>query len=107
NGWNLARHHHDAQFYFLDCTFSQTMTDRPPFRVIYPLNGATPGEADIKRNKDLDKSNLWGERSYFWNCHRDGGDFAWHSNNLSAATNSPTPEQITAAWTFAGKWNPE
>src|ERR1043166_966731 len=34
-GWNLARHHHDAQFYFLDCTFSKTMIDKPPFRVRY------------------------------------------------------------------------
>jgi pectinesterase len=107
NGWNLARHHHDAQFYFLNCQFAKTMIDKPPFRVIYPLNGAAPGEADIKRNAELDKSNLWGERSYFYNCHRDGGDYAWLTNNLSSATNSPTPEQITAAWTFAGKWNPE
>ena len=106
-GWNLARHHHDAQFYFLDCRFSKTMIDKPPFRVIYPLDGGTPGASDIQRNKDLDKSNLWGERSYFYNCHRDGGDYAWLTNNLSTATGAPDPAQINAAWTFAGKWNPE
>jgi pectinesterase len=107
NGWNLARHHHDAQFYFIDCTFSKTMIDRAPFRVIYPLNSSTPTEADIKRNADLDKSNVWGERSYFFNCHRDGGDYAWLKDNLSSATNAPAPGQINAAWTFAGQWNPE
>ena len=107
NGWNLARHHHDAQFYFLDCTFANTMTDRPPFRVIYPLDGGKPSEADIKRNQGLDPSNVWGERSYFFNCHRDGGDYPWLSNNLSSATNAPSPNQINAAWTFAGKWDPE
>jgi pectinesterase len=107
NGWNLARHHHDAQFYFLDCTFSKTMIDRAPFRVIYPLDGTTPGEADIRRNADLDKSNIRGERSYFYHSHHDGGDYAWLADNLSSATNSPTPKQITAAWTFAGKWDPE
>jgi pectinesterase len=107
NGWNLARHHHDAQFYFLDCTFAKTMIDRAPFRVIYPLDGTTPGDADIRRNADLDKSNIWGERSYFYNSHRAGGDYAWLANNLSSATNSPKPEQINAAWTFAGKWDPE
>ena len=65
-------------------------------------------ETDIKRNKDLDGRNLWGERAYFWNCHRDGGDFAWHTNNVSTATSAPTsPRQITAAWTFDNKWNPE
>jgi pectinesterase len=107
NGWNLARHHHDAQFYFLDCRFSKTMIDQPPFRVIYPLDGGTPGTNDIQRNTDLDKSNLWGERSYFYNCHRDGGDYGWLTNNLSAAPGAPTPAQITAAWTFAGTWDPE
>ncbi len=107
NGWNLARHHHDAQFFFLDCKFSKTMIDRAPFRVIYPLNNSTPSEADIKRNKELDSSNIWGERSYFWNCHREGGDYMWHTNNLSTATHVFKPAQITALWTFDGKWNPE
>ena len=45
----------------------------------------TATEADIKRNKELDQVNLWGERSYFCNCHRDGGDYAWLTNNLSSA----------------------
>ncbi|MFO1489158.1 MAG: pectinesterase family protein [Verrucomicrobiota bacterium] len=106
NGWNLARHHVDAQFYYLDCTFAASMRDRAPFRVIYPLSGEATA-ADRKRNQELDPKNLWGERAYFWNCHRDGGDYAWHSNNLASAAGAPKPEQITAAWTFAGKWNPE
>jgi pectinesterase len=105
--WILARHHHDAQFFLLDCNFSKTLSNRPPLRVIYPINHGDPSETDKKRNHDLDASNIWGERAYFYNCHRDGGDYAWHQNNLSSATNSPTPEQITAAWTFAGKWDPE
>jgi pectinesterase len=107
NGWNLARHHHDAQFYFLDCRFSKTMIDKPPFRVIYPLNGSTPSESDIARNKELDKSNVWGERSFFYNCHREGGDYSWLTNNLSTAPGAPRPEQINAAWTFGGTWDPE
>ncbi len=105
--WILARHHHDAQFFLLDCNFSKTLSNRPPLRVVYPLNHGEPSEADKKRNHDLDASNIWGERAYFYNCHRDGGDYAWHQDNLSSVTNGPTPEQITAAWTFAGKWDPE
>jgi pectinesterase len=105
--WILARHHHDAQFFLLDCNFSKTLSNRPPLRVIYPINHGAPSEADKKRNHDLDASNIWGERAYFYNCHRDGGDYPWHQDNLSSATNSPAPEQITAAWTFAGKWDPE
>jgi len=55
----------------------------------------------------LAKKNLWGERSYFYNCHRDGGDFDWFGDNLSSAPGSPRSDQITAEWTFGGKWNPE
>ena len=83
------------------------MTNKQVRRVIYPLGNAPITEAEIRRNAELDKQNLWGERCYFYNCHRDGGDFDWLTNNLSLATNSPAPEQITAAWTFAGKWDPE
>jgi pectinesterase len=107
NSFNLGRHHVDAQFYFVDCKFSAKMRDKPIRRVTYPLKGGPVTEADIQRNADLDKQNRWGERSYFYNCHRNGGDFDWFGNNLSSAPGSPKPEQITAAWTFAGKWNPE
>lgn len=106
-GWHLARHHHDAQFYLLDCTFSRTMIDRAPFRVRYPLDGGPPSASDKQRNAELDKTNIWGERAYFFNCHREGGDYSWHQDNLASAPNSPKPEQITAACTFAGKWDPE
>ena len=107
DNWILARHHRDAQFFLLDCTFSKAMRDLAPYRVVYPIAGDKPSEGDAKRNADLDASNLWGERAYFYNCHRDGGDYAWHTNNLSSAPGAPKPEQITAAWTFAGKWDPE
>jgi pectinesterase len=98
-GWNLARHHVDAQFFFINCGFSRTMADRAPYRVTYP------GHAD--KNAELDKVNRWGERAYFYRCHRDGGDYGWHRDNLSLATNAPEPSKVTAAWTFAGTWDPE
>ncbi len=107
DGWILARHHHDAQFFLLDCKFSAAMRDHQPKRVIYPLGNKTQTEADIKRNRELDKTNIWGERMYFYNCHRDGGDYLWHADNLASAPGSPEPDQITAVWTFAGTWDPE
>jgi len=107
DNWILARHHHDAQFFLIDCTFSKAMRDRPPYRVVYPIAGDKPSPTDAKRNRDLDASNIWGERAYFYNCHRVGGDYPWFTNNLSSAPGAPQPEQITAAWTFAGKWDPE
>jgi pectinesterase len=105
--WYLARHHHDAQFFLVDCTFSKAMRDRAPYRVIYPLDGGTASEADVKRNRELNRTNLWGERAYFHNTHREGGDYAWHRDNLAAAPDHPRPEQISAAWTFGGTWDPE
>lgn len=105
--WYLARWHHDAQFYFVDCAFSAAMRDQAPYRVIYPLNGGTPTEADKKKNADNDRSNVFGYRVYYANCHRTGGDYAWHRDNLSAAPGAPQPGDLTPRWTFAGSWNPE
>ncbi len=106
-GWQLARRHHDGHFYFIDCSFAATMRDQPPYRVIYPLNGGTPTEADKKRNADYDRTNVFGDRNYFFNSHRAGGDYAWHRDNLASAPGAPRPDQITAKWTFAGTWDPE
>lgn len=105
--WRFARHHVDAQFYLIDCTFSATLRDLAPRRVTYPTNGGPPAEADIKRNRELDAQNRWGERFYYHNVRRSGGDYAWHADNLASAEGSPRPEQITAKWTFAGTWDPE
>lgn len=105
--WYLARRHHDAHFYLLDCTFSAAMRDRAPYRVIYPLDGGPPTDADRKRNADYDRTNLHGDRAYYFNSHRTGGDYAWHRDNLASAPGAPKPEQITAAWTFAHSWDPE
>jgi pectinesterase len=101
DGFVLARHHADAQFYVLDCTFSKAMADRPPRRVIYPLGNAPATDADRQRNADYDKRNLWGERAYFFNCHREGGDYDWFKDNLDQAPGAPKPNQITPSWTFA------
>ena len=103
----LARHHHDAQLYFLDCWFSSTMINQAPKRVIYPLNGGKPTPEDIQNNKEHDPTNIWGERFYYYNSHRDGGDYAWFQDNLGTAAGAPSPAQVTAAWTFNGQWDPE
>ena len=105
--WYLARRHHDGQFFFIDCNFSATMRDQPPYRVMYPTNGGTPTAADRQRNAENDRSNVFGDRNYFFNSHREGGDYAWQRDNLATAPGAPRPDQITAAWTFAGTWDPE
>lgn len=86
----LGRNHRDGQFYLLDCNFSENMADKPIYR---PPTSSTPFK--------------WGERYYYFNCHREGGDYKWFKDNLSFAPDSPDQKEITAEWTFAGKWNPE
>jgi pectinesterase len=106
-GWYLARHHHDAQFYLLNCVFSRSMIDKAPYRVVYPLGNTPATPKDTAKNQELDRTNIWGERAYYFNCHREGGDYAWHADNLARAPGAPGAGQISAAWTFGGTWNPE
>ncbi|MFZ1291273.1 MAG: pectinesterase family protein [Melioribacteraceae bacterium] len=90
-GFPLGRHHVDAQFFLIDCIFSENMADVPIFWPISPNA----------------KEWIWGERHYYYNCHRVGGDYDWFKNNLNEAENSLSQEMIDAEWTFDGKWNPE
>jgi pectinesterase len=48
----------------------------------------------------------WGKRVYYYNCHRKGGDYNWHKDNLDKAGNIK-PTEITVNWLFKGKWQPE
>ncbi|MFT3681449.1 MAG: pectate lyase [Ferruginibacter sp.] len=86
-GFKLGRYHRDAQFYLLDCSFSKEMAD-----------------ADVYQ-KAANPPNViqWGRRVYYYNCHRQGGDYAWHKNNLPPSLGI---NDITAAWAFDYKWKP-
>ncbi len=86
--FRLGRHHRDAQFYLVDAELSSTMADRP----IYGADAPDPRQ--------------WGERYYFANAHRDGGDYAWFADNLHTADGAPRDEDVTATWTFGGRWDP-
>jgi pectinesterase len=88
-GWQLGRYHNDAQFYLLRCRFSASMADQPL----------------VQTSKD-ERALKWGERVYFHDCHREGGDYAWHRDNLAKAFGAPRPEDVTPAWTFGGRWDP-
>jgi pectinesterase len=85
NGFKLGRYHRDAQFYLIDCQFSKNMADSGIYLV--------PTTNTI----------LWGKRVYYYNCHRDGGDFAWHANNLPPGINA---KEITLVWLFGNRWHP-
>jgi pectinesterase len=84
-GFNLGRYHKDAQFYLINCSFSKNMADKDIYLV--------PTTNKIQ----------WGRRVYYFNCHREGGDYSWFSNNLTTAK----PGDITASWLFKNKWQPD
>ena len=86
DGFKLGRFHKDAQFYLINCRFDQNMADQDIYQA-----ASSPGVR-------------WGRRVYYYNCHRIGGDFAWHQNNLKTAPGSPEATQITEAWTFGNRW---
>lgn len=94
-GWELGRHHYEAQFFLINCKFSKSMSSKPIYRVTYP--------AEPQRDRPFN----WGPRYYFYNCSKEGNQFDWLKDNLHSATANPSPEMITPEWTFGGKWNPE
>lgn len=79
-GYKLGRFHREAQFYLIDCKFDENMAD-----------------ADIYQASNTELK--WGKRVYYYNCHRTGGDYAWHADNLKI-----DPKIINTNWTFDGKW---
>lgn len=87
----LGRYPRDSQFYLLSCQFSENTQDVLD-------NNAPDNPTDDFR---------WGRRVFFYDCHREGGDASWHADNLETAAGSPDPQQMTAAWTFEGRWDPE
>jgi len=89
DGFNLGRYHRDAQFYLINCSFSKNMADRDIFLV--------PTSNKIQ----------WGRRVYYYNCHRTGGDYEWHKDNLHTAPGAPSADEITVDWLFDGRWKPQ
>jgi PelA/Pel-15E family pectate lyase len=88
-GFPLGRHNRDGQFFLLDATFGANMANRP----VYP---ASPAE-----------TYKFPPRYYYWNAHREGGDFPWFADNLETAGGAPSEANVTAEWTFGGRWDPE
>ncbi len=93
-GFELGRHHYEAQFFLIDCIFSDSMSARPIYRVTYP------------NEPEKDRPFNWGKRYYFCD-NKTNLKLDWNVNNLSSAYGSPTKKQITPEWTFDGRWNPE
>lgn len=83
--FKLGRYHRDAQFYLLNCSFAKNMADADIYLV--PTSNTL----------------LWGRRVYYYNCKKEGGDYAWHKNNLPAGFNI---NGFSVPWVYDQKWNP-
>jgi len=91
-GFALGRFHRDAQMFLIDCKFSKNMADKEIYHKI----------------SDPPVTMQWGEkRIYFYNCHGDSIDYSWHADNLDSAQSKLSSKEITPAWVFKGKWDPE
>lgn len=88
-GFYLGRHHYEAQFYLLNCHFPENMINKPIYLEV---------NSDPSKNRPY----FWGDRYYFYNCTRTGGNYEWFANNVQV-----DPELIDPEWTFDGRWNPE
>ena len=95
DGFYLARHHYEAQFYLLNSTFSESMKDKPIEHVVY------------KDKPEKNRPYFYGNRYFFFNCSRDAGSYDWFSDNLDQWPKGITPDIINAEWTFDDQWNPE
>lgn len=85
DGFKLGRYHRDAQFYLLNCSFAKNMADADIYLV--PTNNVIQ----------------WGRRIYYYNCKKEGGDYAWHKNNLPADFNI---KDFTIPWVYDLRWDP-
>jgi PelA/Pel-15E family pectate lyase len=82
-GFKLGRFHRDAQFYLINCQFSKDMADEDIYQV--------------RKDTQL----VWGKRVNYFNCHRIGGNFNWHQNNLD----KELAQQINRDWTLKARWD--
>ncbi|MBL7817763.1 MAG: pectate lyase [Saprospiraceae bacterium] len=82
-GYKLGRFHRDAQFFLINCQFSKDMADDDIYQV------------------RKDTTLRWGKRVNYFNCHREGGDFAWHKDNIT----KELAEKIDLDWTLKPYWD--
>lgn len=88
----LGRWHHNSQFYLRNCHLSERILDQD---IAYAYT-----------DKVLDPCD-WGKRVYYLDCTRVGGHSGWLDDNFDQAPGRPQYHEVTAQWTFDGKWDPE
>ncbi|MCU4164764.1 pectinesterase family protein [Carboxylicivirga caseinilyticus] len=96
DGWQLGRHHYEAAFYLIDCSFGKGMADKPIYYVSYP------------NKPEKNRPYFWKDRYYFSGCIGDGFHYNWFDDNfISKGIVDLSPSDLSPAWTFIQQWDPE
>ena len=88
----LGRYHHDSKFFIVNCHMSENVLNR---NIQYAYS-----------DKVLDPCP-WGERIYYFGCHREGGHGTWLDDNMLTSEEHAYYHTCTARWTFNNQWDPE
>ncbi|MBL4629769.1 MAG: polysaccharide lyase [Paraglaciecola sp.] len=91
-GYFLARHHYDAQFYLINNHFSKTMADQPIFKKTYI-------------NKERDRANKFGSR-YFFSNNQAENPYPWLKDNFNPSK-TYLQNQSIEQWVFNDQWSPK
>jgi len=94
-GWQLGRHHYEAAFYLIDCTFGKGMSEKPIYFVSYP------------DKPEKNRPYFWKDRYYFSGCKGLGFQYNWFKDNFEFGIWKVTANEISASWTFNEHWDPE
>lgn len=92
-GFQLGRHHYDAQFYLLNSAFSERIANAPIFKKRYPL--------ETKR----ERPNLYGAR-YFFEANLTSPEIKWARDNFRLGDIIPTTYPDITAWVYNNSWSP-
>jgi len=94
--FGLGSNFRDAAWYFIDCRFPATLrTDGKIFIA----------QSDVKNPQPVEKMFKWATDRVYFSGSR-GPEYPWLRDNLEKSEAKRAGE-ITAAWTFSGRWDPE
>lgn len=90
----IGRHHFDAEFFIVDCEFSDKLADKPLYRKLYP------------KTPEKERPYIFGDRHYYSGSKQNKTNYAWLKDNLKEYDSAVLPEAINPEFTFDGQWNP-
>lgn len=94
--FGLGSNFRDAAWYFIDCTFPTTL--RADGKIFI-------AQSDVNNPQPVAKMFKWATDRVYFSGSRGPG-YPWLRDNLEKSE-AKSAAEITAAWTFAGQWDPD